>query len=239
MTLRSRPNAFTLVEVLVTISIISVLTGILVPVTLSAMRRARRLECQTHAANLVKGVSVWATTADGQAPIGPLRRELWGAPYELYRRNADARLMDHEGWFALGRLFRDAVIAEGRSFYCPAAERSGGVLFEQAWPASATGQYFGTDGKGKIYSHYAYRGGAGLADDGHIAPMKLARLGPDLALLADDPCAGRRWHEDGYNVGYVDGSSRYVEVDQPVEIGGELPLFWPKLGPRQQIVMEP
>jgi prepilin-type N-terminal cleavage/methylation domain-containing protein/prepilin-type processing-associated H-X9-DG protein len=239
MTGTSRKAAFTLMEVLIAISLVSLLTGILVPVTQAAMARARRLQCQTNTSHLSKGVSVWAMTANGQAPVGPLRRRLWGAPYELYRRQADPRLLTPDGWFGLGRLFRDAVIAQGRSFYCPAAERSGGVPFEQAWPVSANAGHFATDGKRKIYSHFAYRGGAGCSSEGRIEPLKLDRLAPDLALVTDDPCSGRRWHADGYNVGFVDGSSRYVEADQPVQIGGMLPLFWTRLGPRQSITMEP
>jgi prepilin-type N-terminal cleavage/methylation domain-containing protein len=239
MTGTSRKAGFTLLELLVAISVVSLLTSILVPATRAAMARARRLQCQANTSHLVKGVSVWAMTADAQAPVGPLRRELWGAPYELYRRKADPRLMAHEGWFGLGRLFRDAVIAEGKNFYCPAAEKSGGVPFEQAWPASAGGRHFATEGKRKIYSHFAYRGGAGQDPAGHVTPLSLARLAPDVALVTDDPCAGRRWHAAGYNVGFVDGSSRYVEVDRPVQIGGQLPLFWTRLGPRQSIIMEP
>ncbi|MHC4109802.1 MAG: type II secretion system protein [Planctomycetota bacterium] len=61
-------QGFTLVEILVAISIVSVLMGILIPVLATARRQAHKVLCKVNQRHIVNAVSLYAVDNDGQYP---------------------------------------------------------------------------------------------------------------------------------------------------------------------------
>ena len=70
-----RFHAFTLIEILVVISIISVLVGILLPVLAKARKAAQVAACLSAQRQLAMGVATYANDHDGQIPRGPLNQQ--------------------------------------------------------------------------------------------------------------------------------------------------------------------
>ena len=64
-----RQAAFTLVELLIVIAIISMLVGILVPSLARAKSSARRVSCLSNIRNMVIAANEYATLCDGYYPV--------------------------------------------------------------------------------------------------------------------------------------------------------------------------
>jgi prepilin-type N-terminal cleavage/methylation domain-containing protein len=62
-------QGFTIVELLVVISILSVLMGILLPVLAKARRQARTVLCIVNQRHIVNAVSLYAADNDGSYPV--------------------------------------------------------------------------------------------------------------------------------------------------------------------------
>jgi len=67
---RRSVRAFTLVEVLIAIAVLSVLLGMLIPTLAAARRTARSAVCQANERNLIMGVAAWTADRKGSLP-GP------------------------------------------------------------------------------------------------------------------------------------------------------------------------
>ncbi len=65
---RDRRTGFTLLEILVTVSIFTMLTAILLPAVMQARAMTRRMACQSHLRQWALGVQMYADAHHGQLP---------------------------------------------------------------------------------------------------------------------------------------------------------------------------
>jgi prepilin-type N-terminal cleavage/methylation domain-containing protein len=219
-------SGFTLIELVVVMAVVTATVMMAAPAMNEVSRRSRRLSCQTQLGALATGLAGVAADCGGRLPAGPIERTFSAGPHELYRAIADRRLAPVDGWFGMGLTWRLGYVSAGRSFYCPQAPRHGDVAFGQAWPTAFDDQRNPADGKWKIYSSYAYRGGLPGASDAAWAPVNLYRDGASAVVLADNPMDGRMWHEGGYNLAAADGSVRFQQTRSAILPDGYLPGFW-------------
>jgi len=126
----SRRPAFTLVEVLVVLGVISILILILLPVLSSGRSEAKRVQCRSHLRSLHVGFELYAADYDGWVPdeesaytwdaliqpyIAEEREYVWACPedddgfYEDYATSYEIR-----DWFAVDLDFPERSLANKR-----------------------------------------------------------------------------------------------------------------------------
>jgi prepilin-type N-terminal cleavage/methylation domain-containing protein len=132
---KMRIRAFTLVELLVVISILSVLAGILLPALSRARRQARRLLGASNQRQIVSAVSLFAGDNDHRYPesVATLGDNLllwnWGEPTMLTGYNARSPRLYRSMSAYLRNYIEDAA-----TMYCPNAPRKYEYL-RDAWDA--------------------------------------------------------------------------------------------------------
>jgi len=229
-----RAPAFTVLELLVVVAIISVLASIAIPSMTSVVKQVRKVCCQAQMAGLAKGAYTYTCDFDGWLPPGPVERGFWagdpdrGLPYELYnaRRVEDPALNSRNGWYGLGLIWKSAYVDRGELFYCPSAGRNGGLKRKQAWPRSFDASRDPSDGKSRVCSTIAYRGGLSSQAGTSLGPINVSRSSAGDPMLADNPCAGRMWHDGGYNIAFVDAHVQFYDFGSPIVSDGYLPALW-------------
>ena len=236
-TLRGR-GAFTLLEVLVVITVVSVLTAVAVPSFTAATSRARRLGCARNLAVQATAMTMYATIGNGWLPPGPveLGGSQWrddpdrGSPMELYDASRPAAgLTSDQGWYGQGLTWKHQYVDRGQTYYCPEREIRGRG-YRHAWPAAMTAERGPADGKSRIYGSYAYRGGLWSGRGTEYGPLNIHRNSGGLGLLVDYPGFGSMWHADGYNAAFLDGRVEYVHSTQPMVHDARLMVFWQVIG---------
>ncbi len=235
---RASGRGFTLLELLVSIGIISILVGISVPSFARAMRMARTYNCQSRLLVLHKAMVMYASQNFGSFPAGPIESTYYSSPDQLFyldpnKTDPNKSSKPNLGWYSLGVVWRSGFVNDGTVFYCPEGEYQGRP-YSQCWPASfdpngnpaPSDPSKPNDVKTTIYSGYAYRGGLANAagkPEGIIGPDRMTTR---LGLIADTPIRGSFWHRNGYNVVYADGSIDFKPFDQPAITDGKLQDFW-------------
>ena len=225
-------RGFSLVELLITVGIISMLVGIAVPSMVHIRRQASIIQCQVTLRCLASAAPLYALDNGGSLPPGPIEVSYWatdpdrGTPYEPFDiRRVDEGLSSQEGWYGLGLLWKCKYIDDGRLYYCPSAASRGGVGFNQAWPKSFDNRN-PADGKTRIFSTYVYRGGLSSQVGGPNGPLNINVNSGTLATFADNPCFGRMWHKETYNVAFLDGCVKSFHFDESPVRGGHLQDLW-------------
>lgn len=128
-------RAFTLVELLVVISIISLLMSILVPVMSRARMQGRRILGISNQRTIVQAINLYAADNDGRYPesiatVGPDDDWSWQEPMKIigYETRISPRV--NRSMSAYLRTY----ISKGKILHCPSSPRQFNLL-EEAWRA--------------------------------------------------------------------------------------------------------
>ncbi len=132
---------FTLIEVLVVVSVIALLIGILLPSLSRAREQATRTACAAQMHQLIVGLQAYAAENRGDYPLGlnwpatPFGVPPFGAQSYRMRFTEPASVREFTGYPAYIALVKGRQIPDPNALYCPAQEvlHPGGPY---TWPAS-------------------------------------------------------------------------------------------------------
>lgn len=175
-------GGFTLIDVLVTMVVIGVLIGIMLPSLAVVKETTQRVICSSNVRQLGLGVSMFADDHDGVLPRSTFLNTRFGRiPSETTRlriasnSNFSARLDNGEpgiaAWDGLGRLYDGEYLETRGIFYCPS--HSGQHSLDSQIPAWQ-------EQDGDILGNYQYRG------EGPDGNRKLFQILPRRTSIISD-----------------------------------------------------
>ncbi|MBZ0170910.1 MAG: DUF1559 domain-containing protein, partial [Phycisphaerales bacterium] len=145
-------RGFTLLDLLVSIAVIAVLIGILLPSLKMVHDTSRRVVCASNLRQIGLGVHMYATDNDEVLPYTSYANRAdnyWGTDPLSLRVDGRTRNIDQMPWDGLGVLFDQSYLGDGQIFYCPS--HTGNHSFE-----TYAAQFAGEDGE--VIANYGYRG---------------------------------------------------------------------------------
>jgi prepilin-type N-terminal cleavage/methylation domain-containing protein len=131
---QKRGAGFSLIELLVVLAVVSVLTGILLPVLAKVRRRAGRIRCMTNQREIVSGVNLYALDHDNRYPpsvasVGTGTTWNWGEP-----RKMTALFQATIGPHRAMSEYLHGYVGDASVMFCPGAPERYKYL-QRAWDA--------------------------------------------------------------------------------------------------------
>jgi len=166
---------FSLIDVLVSITVIAVLIGLLLPSLSSVNETARRVVCQSNVRQVGLGVVMYADDWNGLLPYS----EFLAEPQEmlLLRRGAGSTADGVSAWDGIGLLFSAGYLTAPKVFYCPSHHGENPYrLFAAGW----------SEGSDEIVSNYHFRGQGPTGVPGSPPTRFLYRIDPGQSSLIAD-----------------------------------------------------
>ena len=219
---KSWVRAFTLVELLVVIGIISLLIAILLPTLSKAQEAARRTACLSNLRQLGTIFQMYAQQYKGAVPIGYMSERQFS--YVINWNNANGTKVSQMGLLVLARM-----LPAPKAFYCP-SEQDEMFLFDtpiNVWPFDKTppSPHLTAAGMGHTRIGYNARpvanwptnsSGYAIADPRYWVPVPMPRITKlNRKAIASDLIISKAYvqarHKVGINVLYGDSSSRWVQ----------------------------
>lgn len=202
-------RAFTLIDVLVSIAVIALLIGILLPSLRMVHETSRRVVCASNLRQIGLGIHMYSTDNDAWLPYSSFASgngDYWSTDPLYLRVDARSRGYDVMLWDGLGVMFEQSYLDDGQIYYCPS--HTGTHTFE-AYAA----QFAGEDGE--ILANFQYRG---VVPDLHGRGQQRLVFIDDSASLVSD---GFREvsdinHEQGMNVLRAGMSVDWHHVDHEI-----------------------
>jgi type II secretory pathway pseudopilin PulG len=161
-------SAFTLLDVMVAISVIAILLALLTPTLSAVTENARRIVCASNMRQVGLGISMWANSNNGMVPTVSLAqdRTIDQTPDLLQLAYLDKTDAD---WDGLGLLVSEGYITAPSLFYCPSHNGNNTFArYEESW----------VQPEEEIITNYHYRWLAG-------SNRFLDNLNADVTLLTD------------------------------------------------------
>jgi len=229
-------EGFTLVELLVVISVIALLMAILMPLLQASRERARRVVCASGLRQIGLGLIVYAANYDDRIPKSFFDPEeiasLPAYSYQVYWVNLDATSESEKiigGPWNLAHLFHDRIIEDPKIFYCPSAGK--GMRYEDyvgkfkwPFPRDTTSpnssnrirvgyNYYpqGTSREKLENNHYAYKSANTLTSLNGRSTIAMDRLGSWNSGMHR-----QMGKSSGMNILYGDGSVKF-RVNRDIE----------------------
>ena len=168
--LRRPLHGFTLVELLVVISIIALLLAILIPSLQTARERAKQVMCLSNLHSFGLAITMYSTNNGGKWPsmIDPYR-ESYGDP-EYWTSSIVASCWATPIWRGLGQLYQQKYIGTKNPYFCPNEKNENVPRYKALnWNVESDVRNSGID----IYGSYCIRG---LAQFGSSSTSAANRL---------------------------------------------------------------
>ena len=190
-------RAFTMMDLMVSMAIISILIAILLPTVGKVRESAQKVICGSNMRQIGMGVSIYTQDNKERLPDSvflPISRSNAASFVELHRMDT-IRLAAEEFpgmygdlWDGLGLLYADEYITASNIFYCPS--HRGNFLFEDA-----AEDWNRLDGTSEITVNYLFRG---MGPDGRRV---LYNIDPTAALVTDTLRSYEDLnHQGGFNI---------------------------------------
>lgn len=156
----ARRGAFTLIDVLVSMTVIAVLIGLMLPSLSSVNETARRVACQSNVRQIGLGVVMYANDFHGHLPVSRYVSSGMGlargadnpekmVALRVSRFEVDASNGRDSAWDGLGLLFNTGYVSAPKVFYCPSHRGSNPYsAYALSWSA----------GDGEINCNFHFRG---------------------------------------------------------------------------------
>ena len=143
---RGRASGFTLVELLVTIAIIALLAGLLLPALASAKQAGHKASCLSNLRQIGMAIHAYAPDFEGRIPYGP-KAPPFTSPADFYPSTGTPTpiLSLRSGTpAALGLLLKSYLGAQAKVLFCPGAGQNVDTAAELAKVGSAQsiGSYY-------------------------------------------------------------------------------------------------
>ena len=235
-TKRILEKAFTLVELLVVISIIALMLSILLPSLGRARELTKRVICASNTRQLLLGIPMYIADNDDKMPYhcnaDSKRSDTTYEPYKTYSLH-HATIPVGDLIQGLGRLYHSYVGDNLKIYFCPGMRNT-----VCAFPRMPRGEPYNPDPLFQLENNqwigtepfrmpnracYMYR--AGDFDKSTVHPLfrkltlRLSNVSGQRGLISDiwsmagDPVWPVIAHKEGINVGFVDGHSSWNRVD--------------------------
>lgn len=152
-------RGFSLIDVLVSISVIALLIAIMLPSISSVRESARRVICSSDMRQIGLGMNLYAEDNNGVLPTSVFIEEVGNRAYPVAPQLMDTVRTSHEEyephkewgqWDGLGLLFFKGYVSAPGVYYCPSHTGSHTPeRYEDSWDL---------DGNTEIVANYQYRG---------------------------------------------------------------------------------
>jgi type II secretory pathway pseudopilin PulG len=172
-------RAFTLIDVLVTMGVVVLLIGLLMPGLGKVRELSRQLVCRSNLRQIGLGLALYADESRDRLPysqfIDPRRQEngVQGSPQDMMtlRRRSSFGQPAESAWDGLGLLYATEVLPSQGIFYCPSHHgRHGMDQYADTWRAP----------RGTLVGNYHFRG------EGPNGSTRLSFIEPSRAAIAAD-----------------------------------------------------
>src|SRR5262245_36182328 len=148
-------RAFTFLDLLVSMAVIAVLIGILLPTLASVNETARRVACQSNIRQIGLGVVMYADDWHGQLPASLFLPRTTSTstgsvpePQQMVTIRIDSNKAPGNPWDGLGLLYSLGYIPVAKVFYCPSHHGDNPYsLYIPSWDAG-----------GEVVCNYHFRG---------------------------------------------------------------------------------
>ncbi|MBX3322077.1 MAG: type II secretion system protein [Phycisphaeraceae bacterium] len=204
-------QGFTLLDILVAISVISLLIAILAPTLSRVQETSRRVICASNLRQHGLAIQLYTDNHNGILPPSAFiafNDQDTSRMMTLRLPTTERRRLGRDGWDGLGVLFRADYVNTPGLFYCPSHKGNHPFsLYESRWAGKG----------GEIVGNYHYRG-----QDGN-GIRNIFQISGSIALVSD----GMRTQDDfnheqglnvlraGLHVGWVDDSQSRLLMMRP------------------------
>jgi Tfp pilus assembly protein PilE len=230
-----RGRAFTLVDVIVSITVIGVLIGILLPSLASVHETARRTVCTSNLRQVGLGVASFADQNGGRVPTSVFKQGAQQNSQEMMILRLSAShpaSRSKATWDGLGILHEGEYLRGPKVYYCPSHHGDNHFReFAQEW---------GIDAQTELVGNYQYRGSGrdGVRDLYRITPSRTALVSDGMRTLSDfnhmvganilraDLSTG--WVDDRVGLGVTSLYSMAASEDDPIS-SGQMDEAWRRL----------
>lgn len=198
---------FSLIDLLVSMAVITVLIGLLMPSLTSVRETARRVVCASNVRQHGLGIAMYAADSGGFLPQSKYGNAARAGTYSPNRMTMLRTDDTPAAWDGLGVLYRLEYLEAPGVFYCPSHRGQARLAdFASVW----------TSDSGAIESNYQFRGGIGI---------RLDSLQDEKAMVTDalrsqvdfSHQVGSNVLKGDFGVGWFNDPARQVSVGLPLD----------------------